>query len=53
MNLHFCHVCKEIRDTADGFCVMCHSFLAPTIVFTPTKAISDWFKNQPDEDSDA
>ncbi len=30
MSLHFCYVCKEIRDTAEGFCVMCHTFLGPT-----------------------
>ncbi len=38
MSLHFCHVCKEIRDTAEGFCVMCHTFLGPehpTLKFHP------------------
>ncbi len=39
MNLHYCHVCKDIRDTAEGFCVMCHTFLAPPAPVPPPPRI--------------
>lgn len=41
MNLHFCYVCQEIRDTAEGFCVMCQTFLGPTPPEQPTDAATD------------
>lgn len=41
MNLHFCHVCQEIRDTAEGFCVLCHTFLsAPPPAPSPRRTVT-------------
>lgn len=57
MNLHFCHVCNEIRDTAEGFCVMCHTFLGPThptLKFHPDAFSMVWPMPEPKtEDPDA